>query len=432
MMKNSIILFVLAILSTSVLATDTVRLNRDIDLAVYGTTDTTFLLNSVESSGDGTSESAPDSVYVPMQSSSVADQADYFLAKGTNNTFDYLFDATDTSDVITFPLYLNVSTTDKYLYAAVKDGSTTPYKLAKAYGSVLRNLTNAAISFPVSPQHLCSRLTTDCSTGVFAPSSTGSTEKEDILVYFFLATDISIAPGADIDPTTYSGGIYFKVFMSNRIYPNLTITVTSARPGDKRAILVYSADSTILKPDHVRVFDSGTTPTAILPLGQLSGTLLTQEHEYIQNSEVTVTNLSNAQPYNLGVMFVDKYNFATRVSATQSVKPQEIEELLKKNSCFLLTAGFGEDHYVIDYFRHFRDTVLSQSYLGRAFISVYYETAPKYALMIYHNETIRAVIRGFAYTLYFIFNFYYVFIAGAAVIGAALVYRKRDKFRQTL
>lgn len=425
MMKNSIILFILAILSTSVLAADTVRLNPDVDLAVYGVTDTTYLLNSTEPSGDATSESAPATVYVPMQSA-VASQADYFLLKGSNNTYNYLFNASDSSDVINFPLYLNVSTTNKYLYAAVKDGTTT-YKLARAYGPVINNVTNGNYIFPVSPQEICSRLTTDCSTGVFAPASTGSTEKEDIFIYFFLATDTSIATGFDIDPTTYTGGIYFKVLMSNRIYPSLTITVTGARPGDKRAILAYTADSTILKPKSVRVFDSGAAPSLILPIGQLTGTLLAKEHEYIQNSEVTVTDLSNDQNYNLGVMFVDQYNFATRVSATQAVKPQEIEELLKKNACFLLTAGFGEDHYIIDYFRNFRDKILSQSYLGRAFIHTYYELAPKYALMIYHNETIRAVIRGAGYTLYFIFNFYYIILVVAAAAAGAFVFRKHSK-----
>lgn len=428
MMRNSIILFVLAILSTSVMA-DSIRLNPDVDLAVYGQTDTTYLLNSVEPSGDATSESAPAIVYVPIKSG-VASQEDYFLLKGNNNVPDYLFNATDPTHVIKFPLYLNVATTDKYLYAAVKDGTT--YKLARAYGTVLNNITNGSVEFPVSPQHLCAQQTAITCTTSFDPASSGSAEREDIYVYFFLATDTSIAAGTAIDPTVYTGGIYFRTYMSNRIYPSLTITVTAARPGDRRVILAYTGDSTILKPHHVRIFDTGGSAGTLLPIGQLTGTLLVKEYDYLQNSEVTVTDLVNDQDYNLGVMFVDKYNFATRVSATKAATPQAIEELLKKNACFLLTAGFGEDHYIIDYFRHFRDAVLSQSYLGRAFISVYYETAPKYALMIYQHEGIRAVIRGFAYTLYFIFNFYYVFIAGAAVIGAALVYRKRDKFRQSL
>ena len=423
-MKNFLIFSVLAILSTQVFA-DSVRINPDVDFNVYGVTDTTFLLNSEEPSGDATAETAPALVYVPVQGSAVADQADYFLLKGSNSAPNYLFDTTDVTHVIHFPLYLNVSTTDKYLYAAVKDGST--YKLVRAYGTVLNNITNGSYSFPVSPKLICDQQTTTTCASL-APTYSGSYERDDILMYFFLSTVSNLAVGSAVDVATNTGGIYFKVGMSNRIYPTLVTTVNKVRPGDRRAILEYTATEAILKPDHLRVFDTGASSSAIAPIGQLTGTLLAKEYEYIQNSEVTVTDLVNSQSYNLGVMFVDKYNFTTQVSATLAVQPQEIQELLKKNACYLLTAGFGEDHFVIEYFRSFRDTILAKSYFGRAFISVYYETAPKYALMIYHNEAIRAVIRGLAYTLYFIFNFYYLFIAGLAIIGTALWSSRRTKF----
>lgn len=427
MMKKLVILFISAILSTQVLA-DTVRLNPDIDdLPINGVTDTTYLLSTDEPSGDATSETAPARVYVPMQSG-VTDQADYFLLKGVNNTFNYLFDNTNISHVINFPLYLNVSTTDKYLYAAVKDGTT--YRLARAYGGVLNNITNGNYIFPVSPNEICAQMTTTTCASL-SPASTTSYERAD-LIYFFLSTVTSIAVGDTVDVTANTGGIYFEVNMSNRVYPSLAITVTQARPGDRRAVLEYTGSTTILKPDHVRIFDTGGVAGSMLPIGQLTGTLLAQEYVYAQTSSVTVINLVNDQTYNLGVMYVDKYNFASMVSATKEATPQEIEELLKKNACFLLTAGFGEDHYVIDYFRHFRDTVLSQSYLGRSFIHVYYELAPKYALIIYQHEGIRAAIRGAAYVLYFVFNFYYLFVTAMIVGTLVFIYRKRDKIRQVL
>ena len=424
MMKNFFIFSFLAILSTQVFA-DSVRLNPDVDLAVYGVTDTTFLLNSEEPAGDATAETAPALVYVPVQGAAVADQADYFLLKGSNSAPNYLFDVTDPAHVINFPLYLNVSTTDKYLYAAVKDGST--YKMVRAYGVVLNNITNGSYTFAVSPKLICDQQTTTTCASL-APTYSSSYEREDILMYFFLSTASNIAVGDTVDVTANTGGIYFKVGMSNRIYPTLVTTVNKIRPGDRRAILEYTSSATILKPDHIRVFDSGASSSSIAPIGQLTGTLLAKEYEYIQNSEVTVTDLVNSQSYNLGLLFVDKYNFTTQVSATLAVQPQEIQELLKKNACYLLTAGFGEDHFVIEYFRSFRDTVLAKSYLGRAFISVYYETAPKYALMIYNNDAMRVIIRGLGYTLYFIFNFYYYFIAGMAIIGTLLWSSRQARF----
>ena len=147
---------------------------------------------------------------------------------------------------------------------------------------------------------------------------------------------------------------------------------------------------------------------------------------------MTVNNLTNSDTYNVSILFEDKYKFGTVLSNDMIGQPKEIEELLKKNACFLLTAGFGEDHFVINYFRNFRDTILSQSYLGRAFIHTYYELAPKYALMIYHNEAIRAVIRGAGYTLYFIFNFYYIILAVAVAVTGAFVFRKHSKLDQSL
>lgn len=422
---------IFAILSSHAFA-DTIRLNPDNDLEVYATTDTTYLLTS-ETATKTPTEASPAHVYVPIAGTAVPSQADYFLLKASNNTPDYIFNIADTSHVIKFPLYLNISTTNKYLYVAIKDGTT--YKVAKAYPTVLNNITNGNYIFEVSPQEICAQQTTSLACNTLITGT--ATDEREIYAYFFITTLPSIGIGGTIDVTAadYSTGLFYDVHMSNRVYPNLTISLGTLRNGDRRAIIPYTSSEIMLQPDHTRVFDNSSAQSTTAPIGQLTGTLLAKEYDYVQNSEVTVTDLENGrvQPYNLSLLFVDKYQFTSKASASAVALPQEIEELLKKNSCFLLTAGFGEDHYVISYFRHFRDTVLSQSYLGRAFISVYYETAPKYALMIYHNEAIRAVIRGFAYVLYFLFNFYYLVII-ATILGASAVfiYRKRNRFRQSL
>lgn len=430
MMKNFILASIIAMLSSHVLAADTIRLNPDNDLAVYANTDATYLLIS-ETATKTPTEASPAHIYVPIAGTAVVNQADYFLLKASNNTPDYVFNIADTSHVIQFPLYLNISATNKYLYAAVKDG--TAFKVVKAYPGALSNVTNGNYTFNVSPQEMCLYMTASLTCNTLNTGT--SADEREIYVYFFISPVTSIGVGGTIDITTadYSTGLFYDVHMSSRVYTSLSISLGSLRNGDRRAIIPYTSSELMLQAGHVRVFDNNAAQATSLPVGQLTGTLLPKEYDYLQNSEVVVTDLENGriQPYNLSLLFVDKYQFASKASVSAVAEPQQIEELLKKNSCFLLTAGFGEDHYVIDYFRHFRDTVLSKSYLGRGFIHFYYELAPKYALILYQHEGVRAVIRGFAYTLYFIFNYYYLIIVGVAALGAVFIYRNRSKFRHS-
>lgn len=409
----------------------TVRLNPDIGYAVNGTTNITFTLGSTAPSGDATSDSAPAKVYVPMDGpaetafpSEPYDEAKYFSEPGVTT----LYTAADAVHTVNFPLYLNATATNFYLYAAIKDNTGATYKVAKQFSNTPFNgTTNLNQEFPVTIAAFCAQLT-DCTN--FATVS--GTEKT-YLTYFFFSTTSGLAIGSVIDPTVATGGIFFQLNMSNRVYPAASITpsISEVRSGDKRIIIAYSSNANILQPKSVRVFNYGATnpggAQALKPIQfsyAVSGGLSTIEFPYAATGEATINNLENGITNYVSVVFLDNYKFASVVSADQLGTPKEIQELLKKNSCFLLTAGFGEDHYVISYFRHFRDAVLMNSYLGRKFVHVYYELAPKYALIIYQHEGIRAAIRGAAYSLYFIFNYIYVLFF-AAILICAFVYSRR-------
>ncbi|MEA9356149.1 CFI-box-CTERM domain-containing protein [Bacteriovorax sp. PP10] len=431
MMKKYLLLSFLTLWAAQSFAADSIALNPDIDFAMNGKTNITFPLNVVSTTKTPT-EAAPAKVYVPMGGPN--GQANYIIEKGVTT----LFSKADAGTNIQFPLYVNVGAGDRWLYVAVKATSTAsnPYRLTKKiFTTPYNSVTNRNETVPLTTPELCSQQA-DCDN--FA--ATSNTEKK-LMVYFFLSADQALTIPQDIDPVTaYPGGIFFEVNMSNRIYDSTQVlpVITAIRSGDKRVIISYTSTTNIASPKAMRVFIHDGAPGIVnQPIqnyytAQAGSRLYTTEFAYAYSGEVTVNNLENDSQYFLSVLLEDQYKFGTVLSDDALGEAKAIEELLKKNACFLLTAGFGEDHYVISYFRHFRDTVLSQSYLGRAFINIYYETAPKYALMIYQHEGIRAVIRGFAYTLYFIFNFYYVFIAGAVFAGAALVYRKRDKFRPSL
>lgn len=425
MMRKLFILLFLVVWSAQIFADDTVRLHPDTELVVNGSTNISFPLNVVKSSAGATpTEAAPAEVFVPMSGSS--SQENYFTVKGVTTLFTAVGAGT-----INFPLYLNVGATRKYLYVAVK-GTTGNYKIAQKHPDSYLSQTNLDVTFPVTSQAICTQAT-DCSE--FAASS--STEKT-YYAYFFLSDQAALSIGDDLATpgTTYPGGIYFKVNMSNRVYTSAQVvpSITEVRAGDGRLIVKYTANASILKPKAVRILlrpdpvvVTSESPIQSYYTSEPTAALYTTEFAYVYEGEVTVSGLTNGNDQYLSVLFMDQYKFGTVVSLDKVGKPEEIQQLLEKNACFLLTAGFGEDHYIIDYFRHFRDTVLASSYLGRSFIHVYYELAPKYALIIYQHEGIRAVIRGLAYTLYFIFNFYYVFVAVFIGAGAYWIHRKRGK-----
>jgi hypothetical protein len=434
-MRNYVIsLSLLVLWSTPLFAVDTVRINPDVDLVVTGTTNTTFPINSAKSTVDPTTEAVPATVYVPMDgplttSGSTFDEAKYFTEKGVTAIFDAVTDA----KVINFPLYLNVGGTDMYLYVAVREGSSTgTYKIARQRSVTPYNSrTNYNEIFSVSPKDFCTQITGACALFAAANES-----KYD--VYFFLWNSSGLG-NADITPAAYPGGAFFEVNLSNRVNAASFVTpviVGEIRPGDKRVMIKYSSAANISKPKAVRVFNHDGAPGVATPspiqeyYTSTDDALLPTEYPYEREGEVTVTDLVNGSTYNFSILFTDMYKFGTVLSLPKVGEPKEIAELLKKNACFLLTAGFGEDHFVINYFRHFRDTVLMNSFLGKKFVSVYYELAPKYALMIYQHDSMRAMIRGGAYVLYFIFNYFtLIFLSIALLLPGIYLYKNKDKIK---
>jgi hypothetical protein len=231
------------------------------------------------------------------------------------------------------------------------------------------------------------------------------------LTAFLFVENDTLVPGDPAPAPSGYSGVYFKILMSNYVIKkaNLRITINSLRNGDNRAVLNFTPSvklgTSFFKEVGVYASGSATADMAIiselLTGGQLAGPFLTSSQE----GDMTVFGLTNGQPYNLGVFLIDHFDFVTGVSQTSLAEPQDIQELLNKQSCFLLTAGFGEEHYVIDYFRHFRDKTLSKYFLGQQFIKYYYRYAPSFALSIYNNQAIRFCIRMMGYFLYFVFNY---------------------------
>ncbi len=143
---------------------------------------------------------------------------------------------------------------------------------------------------------------------------------------------------------------------------------------------------------------------------------LKSNDEEVDNGQITVTNLENGESYNLSIAKVNKFLFLSKLSPSKVGSPQNIETFLTEQSCYLLSAGFQTNHYVLDYFREFRDSKLLTTELGTKFVQFYYDTAPKYTPMIYQSKILSLFIRGLGYFFYALFNFWILFFGFAVVV----------------
>jgi tetratricopeptide (TPR) repeat protein len=74
----------------------------------------------------------------------------------------------------------------------------------------------------------------------------------------------------------------------------------------------------------------------------------------------------------------------------------QVEAAVKKQSgaCYIATMAYGDyDHSQVRLLRRYRDDVLARSFLGRAFIRVYYITSPYLVRVLTNKKNINSIIR---------------------------------------
>ncbi|CAN0143230.1 unnamed protein product, partial [Chrysoparadoxa australica] len=126
--------------------------------------------------------------------------------------------------------------------------------------------------------------------------------------------------------------------------------------------------------------------------------------------QVKVEGLTNDFCYGIRVVQCDLYGFCSRASQQIQNHPEDIQTLLEKQACFFFTAGFGERHYVVDYFQEWRDQVLRKFWLGRLFVKWYYSFAPQHTPFILKRPWLQKGIRGVAYVLYGVIKYWFLFL----------------------
>jgi len=396
-MKKLILILVTLFTTQNILATVTVR--------VDDSSDPDFFLGSneltSESAGDGSIISAPFKVYIPVNTSD-SDQVKYHLF-GSNIPLV----SDDTSALaISVDLTSTISSeTDLDLYLAIRNSSDTDFRVIKSYGYDISSSTDfSTAQATFTMRDLC--LQTDIIT--CSNLSTGNSSSVEQIYYFFMRERNSVSEGdsVDLSDATNQGGVFFKAFFSNKLNDTFTITLNPIVKGDSSLVLPYSATSTISNFKEVAVFN-GVTPDST-DLAGSGGSRISEDGEFpaVISANIRANDLINDQSYTLAVAFVDKYLFASKLSNTQTEAPSKIDTFLEKEQCYLLSAGFQESHYVIDYFKMIRDSYLLQSSWGKIFVNFYYSTAPSYTRMIYTSPVLSQIVRFFGYLAYFIFNFW--------------------------
>ncbi len=347
-------------------------------------------------SGDGDSPGSAAESYIP-------------LTNGGNQELRVSFAQSslvpDTSTGI-FQTYINTindTGNDRRLYVAVQDPNDTTDYCIVGGGTTFSSSSSEVLSWvQASLSEVCASI--DCTT-LANPSTT---KTKQFLFYYFLTPDTLSTRTCDSYNTSQTGGVYLKGNFSVRL-PTSALVINELRRGDGRLKALFSG-ATISDFNRTLALINGTgaTITAGGNTGtqlNVSGTELIDLEIASTSTEANINPLVNNVLYSVGMVIEDKYQLTTVISnVPASVAPAEIEALLEKQACYVLSAGFGEKHFITDYFRALRDKVLLKTDLGSIFVAWYYKTAPYYTATIYNSPVISFIVRCLAYVTWFVLN----------------------------
>lgn len=400
-------------------------------LYVYQTSTGASLNTLVTEYSDSTSN-----VYVPI--------APDAARKESSNVVDVDQLSNGTSDESYIKINLNVTTTTAttYYLTAIYEHFDSPgtYKATPLTKTMIpaANATSSSDYYSFTSAGTDQTVTAYLNIkNICEGDCTPSTTSKAIKVYFFLHQDTHRGSLEVMAPGDYAGGSTVQFNFSNQV-PNYVTTLDPLRKGDGRLIGRISSSSIT---DGYRVINyftknadhEGDTYANLKLLrdsvdSYQQGTKL----PFTYSGDVVFENLENGITYSFAVALINKYQFSTIPSSVRSGQAESIETFLKSQQCYLLSAGFQEEHYVIEYFKGIRDQYLLKSWAGSKFVQFYYWSAPKFTRYIYESSILSAFFRGFGYTLYFIFHYYLLILTFIISIISLIFFRKKRAVRKSL
>lgn len=347
--------------------------------------------------GDGTASSSPGQTWVPFtngnsQENNVTISNSSLvpsILNGSSAQFQTLLRIT------------NGTGGNRYLYAAVQDpDNSSNFKVITNAGGPFASQADTYLSWrQILIDNLCGSI--DCTN-----LRTGTTATKNVLIYFFLDAQSNRGLNTDVDTTSQSGGVFLRLYMSTRI-PTSVVNLNELRRGDGRLVATFDG-STISDFNRTLAVINGqgggmAAGDVQVALG-VAGSQLLDLESGSTSGEITIKPLVNGVTYEVVLLFEDKFLLATEVSAPLTETPQAIEALLEKQACYILSAGFQEEHFITNYFKKLRDKFLLKTALGTSFVDWYYKTAPRYTPFIYSSPAVAFIVRCLAFMAWFLIN----------------------------
>ena len=233
--------------------------------------------------------------------------------------------------------------------AVKKDDEYIAFKLTNSSSSLTVSAsTEVDIELGFSLDDLCTE-----SAGEYSICLGDATVKEDLNIYFYLSD--SAEEGTEV--TTSTDGLFIELKLSNTL-PENNFVVDRIDSGDGRVFLnVSSGDQISQMGDDFLTTAVFKYNDAIERSAAASSNatffLEFEQAEHKDSGEYIINNLENGNAVNLAMAKINKYLFSSNLSNSKVETPQEVEVFLKKSSCFILSAGFGRDHYVVEFLERF-------------------------------------------------------------------------------
>lgn len=390
------------------------------------------------------SETDPFELFVPVESRGGATSNLDFFSVGCGATRDVLTIPNISSDTLANNIpFVSVALThnesvQKNVVIAVQTGSN--------YTVIARSFTNLSTGtaelIQLTFSNICSEAT--CTEIGTQETVANTMFSESIL---FAAWVVDTSDTTTIDDTTWTttqlgdlNAIFIDIKFSSQVDTTNSPLIEEVAKGDTVLPITFNRGSVnttafpLADIHKVLMIEYGTngaqgasTMEAIESTGGLTCNFSIAETDPIEGGTVKLTALENGKDFDVAIAFKNVYGFISLFSPSSVGQTRAIETFLQEQACFLLSAGFQTEHYVIDYFREFRDNVLLNYEWGRIFVDYYYEIAPEYTHYVYNNPVLSFVVKVLGFMAYYFMKLKLYYLLPLATLGAfILTLRKRS------
>ncbi len=402
-MYKNLFLISLIFVCASVFATDTITFVSE--SAVIGKTEIYGdAISALQTTGDGKTLDNAVKLYFPMLG--VNDGGEYLSRSEWGAQVVKLPSATDAGAVgqafVIFELYItSLSGEQKYLNAAIKnsDGTFATFNLP----------AEMQVTGGTEVLHVVTIDLNQISSGISGAVGSNSAEKD---LMFFLHSEVVSRPS--FASSDYSVSVFLKANFSDQL-PQNSLIITNITKGDGRLFIDFK-DS---YPSVTLMDENNYYRTLVF-----DNSIIIRDDIFTKKGSVNLNQLTNGQTYNISMSLQNKFKVFSAPSNVWSETPESIETFLKKNACYLISAGFKREHPVLNFFREIRDHYLLQSRFGRFFVNWYYATAPNYATYIANSWVLSFLVVCLSTLFYLCWNFWYLLLIPVASV-TILAYSKK-------